>query len=654
MKLTLPWLLNNALARSLSYRSTRSLSHKMPALTAMVFLVMGWSGTIAVCLAAGSTRPKVVATTGFLADIAGQIAGPSAQVISLLPEGSDPHRYEAVPNDTKILAEADLIIQNGLNLEGWLDKIIAQAATKAIKRTASVGIEPLNDPEHAGSYDPHAWMDPLLGRVYAQNIYRALVELCPHDSIALTARWQSYDQRLWELHLESDSILKSIPERFRILATNHDAFRYFAARYRFRVISLLGTSTDADVRTSDVLHMKQVVLQNDLPCVFVEANLNPKMLQEIAKDAGCRLGPALYADSMGPPGSGADSYTGMLANNARVLAQALGSGGQALAENEDSEPVSVLWVLGMMLPALGLLAWSLRPHRLANPSLGEGRTLGGGLSLGESRTSGEGRTLGGAVHPANNDADPRLVVRELSVTYDHKSVLNAFSAEFQAGMCYGILGPNGAGKSTLFKAILGLTDSDHGEILYRNQSLESSRRRIAYVPQKGMVDWDFPATVQDIVQMGRLPWRGPGRPLGRADLRSVQEALEALELQDLRHRPLNRLSGGQQQRVFLARALAQQAETLLLDEPFVGVDAATEAKIVEILRRFTRIDGGLVLMIHHDLQRASAYFDQVLLINQRLIAQGPPDQVLVESKLLKAFSGVDPGYEDAAQYRKKR
>jgi ABC-type Mn2+/Zn2+ transport system ATPase subunit len=497
-------------------------------------------------------------------------------------------------------------------------------------------------------------MDPLLGRVYAQNIYRALVELCPHDSIALTARWQSYDQRLWELHLESDSILKSIPERFRILATNHDAFRYFAARYRFRVVTLLGTSTDADVRTSDVLHMKQVVLQNDLPCVFVEANLNPKMLQEIAKDAGCRLGPALYADSMGPPGSGADSYTGMLANNARVLAQALGSGGQSLAENEDSEPVSVLWVLGMMLPALGLLAWSLRPHRLANPSLGEGRTLGGGLSLGESRTSGEGRTLGGAVHPANNDADPRLVIRELSVTYDHKSVLNAFSAEFQAGMCYGILGPNGAGKSTLFKAILGLTDSDHGEILYRNQSLESSRRRIAYVPQKGMVDWDFPATVQDIVQMGRLPWRGPGRPLGRADLRSVQEALEALELQDLRHRPLNRLSGGQQQRVFLARALAQQAETLLLDEPFVGVDAATEAKIVEILRRFTRIDGGLVLMIHHDLQRASAYFDQVLLINQRLIAQGPPDQVLVESKLLKAFSGVDPGYEDAAQYRKKR
>ena len=646
MKLPLAWLLNNAIARSLNLQ--------MPALMAMVFLVIGWAGTIAASLAAGSTRPKVVATTGFLADIAGEIAGPSAQVISLLPQGSDPHRYEAVPNDTKILAEADLIIQNGLNLEGWLDKIIAQAATKAIKRTASVGIEPLNDPEHAGSYDPHAWMDPLLGRVYAQNIYRALVELCPHDSIALTARWQSYDQRLWELHLESDSILKSIPERFRILATNHDAFRYFAARYRFRVVTLLGTSTDADVRTSDVLHMKQVVLQNDLPCVFVEANLNPKMLQEIAKDAGCRLGPALYADSMGPPGSGADSYTGMLANNARVLAQALGSGGPALAENEDSEPVSVLWVLGMMLPALGLLAWSLRPHRLANPSLGEGRTLGGGLSLGESRTSGEGRTLGGAVHPANNDADPRLVVRELSVTYDHKSVLNAFSAEFQAGMCYGILGPNGAGKSTLFKAILGLTDSDHGEILYRNQSLESSRRRIAYVPQKGMVDWDFPATVQDIVQMGRLPWRGPGRPLGRADLRSVQEALEALELQDLRHRPLNRLSGGQQQRVFLARALAQQAETLLLDEPFVGVDAATEAKIVEILRRFTRIDGGLVLMIHHDLQRASAYFDQVLLINQRLIAQGPPDQVLVESKLLKAFSGVDPGYEDAAQYRKKR
>ena len=119
MKLTLPWLLNSALARSLSYRSTRPLSHKMPALTAIVFWVMGWSGTIAVCLAAGNTRPKVVATTGFLADIAGQIAGPSAQVISLLPQGSDPHRYEAVPNDTKILAEADLIIQTKYFMNLW-------------------------------------------------------------------------------------------------------------------------------------------------------------------------------------------------------------------------------------------------------------------------------------------------------------------------------------------------------------------------------------------------------------------------------------------------------------------------------------------------------------------------------------------------------
>ena len=634
MNLPLPWSMKMGLTHSLFHRSTKLRSLPRPALSVWVALVIGWAGMVTVGQAAEAARPQVVATTGFLADIAGQIAGPSARVISLLPQGSDPHRYEAVPNDTKILSEADLIIQNGLNLEGWLDKIIAQAAGKAIKRTASDGITPLSDPEHAGSFDPHAWMDPVLGRVYARNIYQALVELCPHDSMAIKQRWQSYDQRLLALHRESDSILKTIPERFRILATNHDAFRYFAARYGFRVVSLLGTSTDADVRTSDVLHMKQVVLQNDLPCVFVEANLNPKMLQQIAKDAGCRLGPALYADSMGPPGSGADSYTGMLASNARVLAQALGSGGfsggPGLAQKEDSEPVSVLWVLGMMLPALGFLAWSLRRPFLANPS------------------------SGGTHRLENNDTNPRLVVRDLSVTYDHKSVLNAFSAEFQAGMCYGILGPNGAGKSTLFKAILGLTDSDHGEILYRNQGLSSSRRRIAYVPQKGMVDWDFPATVQDIVQMGRLPWRGPGRPLGRADLRSVQEALEALELQDLRHRPLNRLSGGQQQRVFLARALAQQAETLLLDEPFVGVDAATEAKIVEILRRFTRIDGGLVLMIHHDLQRASAYFDQVLLINQRLIAQGTPDQVLVESNLLKAFSGVDPGYEDAAQYRHKR
>ncbi|MFM9142899.1 MAG: metal ABC transporter solute-binding protein, Zn/Mn family [Bacteroidota bacterium] len=572
-------------------------------------------------------RPRVVATTGFLADITHQIAGPSAIVISLLPQGSDPHRYDAVPNDTKILAEADLIVQNGLHLEGWLDKLITQAASKAQKVTASDGVVALNDPEHPGSYDPHAWMDPLLGRVYARNIYQALLALCPRDSSGLTRRWSAYDQRLWALHQACDSLLQSIPDKLRILATNHDAFRYFAARYRFRVVSLLGTSTDADVRTSDVLHMKQVVLQNDLPCVFVEANLNPKMLQQIAQDAGCRLGPELYADSMGPRGSGADSYTGMLSSNAKVLAASLGRNLVEAPQSKDNEPVSVLWVLGLMLPAGGFLAWSLRSSRPVH-----------------------------AVIPGPNmlDKGPRLRVQDLSVTYDRKSVLNAFSAEFNGGLCYGILGPNGAGKSTLFKAILGLNEPDHGEIEYRQGRVQASRRRIAYVPQKGMVDWDFPATVQDIVQMGRLPWRGPGRPLGRADLRSVQEALEALELEGLRHRPLNQLSGGQQQRVFLARALAQQAETLLLDEPFVGVDAATEAKIVEILRRFTRDQGGLVLMIHHDLQRANAYFDQVLLINQRLIAQGPPEQILVESNLLQAFSGVDAGYADAALYRNKR
>jgi ABC-type Mn2+/Zn2+ transport system ATPase subunit/ABC-type Zn uptake system ZnuABC Zn-binding protein ZnuA len=571
--------------------------------------------------------PRVVATTGFLADIATQIAGPSALVVSLLPQGSDPHRYDAVPNDTKRLAEADLIIQNGLNLEGWLDKLIAQAASKAQKVTASDGIAALSDPQHPGSYDPHAWMDPVLGRVYARNIYHALLTLCPDDSVNLTRRWSDYDQRLVALHEECNALLRTVPDKFRVLATNHDAFRYFAARYRFRVVSLLGTSTDADVRTSDVLHMKQVVLQNDLPCVFVEANLNPKMLQQIAQDAGCRLGPALFADSMGPPGSGADSYTGMLSSNARVLASSLGGEGAPSRTSDHSAPVSVLWVLGLMLPAGAFLAWSLRPSRSANA-----------ISTG----------------PNEDKPGPRLRVQDLSVTYDRKSVLNAFSAEFHEGLCYGILGPNGAGKSTLFKAILGLNEPDHGNIEYRQEPVRVSPRRIAYVPQKGMVDWDFPATVQDIVQMGRLPWRGPGRPLGRADLRSVHEALEALELVDLRHRPLNQLSGGQQQRVFLARALAQEAETLLLDEPFVGVDAATEAKIVEILHRFTREQGGLVLMIHHDLQRANTYFDEVLLINQRLIAQGRPEEILVESNLLKAFSGVDPGYADAAQYRNKR
>ncbi|MFM8786271.1 MAG: metal ABC transporter substrate-binding protein, partial [Bacteroidota bacterium] len=147
-------------------------------------------------------RIQVVATTGFLADIAARIAGETADVSSLLPQGSDPHRYEAVPNDTRILAQADLIIENGLHLEGWLDKLIARTAQKAHRIVATNGIVPIQDPEHADSYDPHAWMDPVLGRQYANNIFEALRRLCPRDSAGLRARWAAYDQELVDLNQE--------------------------------------------------------------------------------------------------------------------------------------------------------------------------------------------------------------------------------------------------------------------------------------------------------------------------------------------------------------------------------------------------------------------------------------------------------------------
>ncbi|MBU6193141.1 MAG: zinc ABC transporter substrate-binding protein, partial [Bacteroidetes bacterium] len=158
-------------------------------------------------------RIQVVATTGFLADIAARIAGGTAVVRSLLPQGSDPHRYEAVPNDTRILAQADLIIENGLHLEGWLDKLIARTAQKAHRIVATKGIVPIQDPEHADSYDPHAWMDPVWGRQYASNIYEALLGLCPRDSAGLRARWAAYDQELVDLNQEISGLLGHIPHQ---------------------------------------------------------------------------------------------------------------------------------------------------------------------------------------------------------------------------------------------------------------------------------------------------------------------------------------------------------------------------------------------------------------------------------------------------------
>ncbi|MFO7265933.1 MAG: metal ABC transporter ATP-binding protein [Limnochordales bacterium] len=229
-------------------------------------------------------------------------------------------------------------------------------------------------------------------------------------------------------------------------------------------------------------------------------------------------------------------------------------------------------------------------------------------------------------------------VHDLTVAYRKKPVLWGVDFALPKGQLIGLVGPNGAGKSTLLKAILQLVPAASGWIKIFGQPAATQRHRVAYVPQRESVDWDFPTDALDVVLMGRYGRLGLFRRPSKADREAALACLELVGMADYAHRQISQLSGGQQQRVFLARALAQDADIYLMDEPFAGVDATTERSIVELLRRLQR-EGKTVLVVHHDLQTVPEYFDWVVLLNMRLIAAGPTETTFTEDNLRKTYGG---------------
>jgi manganese/zinc/iron transport system ATP- binding protein len=229
-----------------------------------------------------------------------------------------------------------------------------------------------------------------------------------------------------------------------------------------------------------------------------------------------------------------------------------------------------------------------------------------------------------------------LHVEDLTVSYHERPVLWDIDLDIPPGVMAGIVGPNGAGKSTLIKAVLGLVAPAAGHVRVFGRPVAQVRQRIAYVPQRASVDWDFPADVLDVVTMGtygRLGWlRRPGRA-GRA---AAMAALERVGMQDFARRQIGALSGGQQQRVFLARALVQEADLILLDEPMAGVDAPTERAIVAVLHAL-RAEGRTIVVVHHDLATVTDYFDWLVLLNTRVIAQGPVAEVFTREALARTY-----------------
>lgn len=241
------------------------------------------------------------------------------------------------------------------------------------------------------------------------------------------------------------------------------------------------------------------------------------------------------------------------------------------------------------------------------------------------------------VVPPVATASPAIAVHNLTVSYLERPVLRSVTMEVERGQLVGIIGPNGAGKSTLLKAVLGLIDIDSGTARIYGEPINQARNRVAYVPQTSAVDWDFPVTVRDVVLMGRYGRLGWVRRPSRADRTATSESLERVGMTDFADRHIRQLSGGQQQRVFLARALCQQADVMLLDEPFAGVDAATERAIFDLFHKLTA-ERCTLLVVNHDLGVLEK-FDRLLLLNQRVIAYGPAHEVATEANIQRTYGG---------------
>jgi manganese/zinc/iron transport system ATP- binding protein len=231
-----------------------------------------------------------------------------------------------------------------------------------------------------------------------------------------------------------------------------------------------------------------------------------------------------------------------------------------------------------------------------------------------------------------------IQIHDMTIAYHRKPVLWDVDLDVPEGKLVGIVGPNGAGKSTMITSIMDLVPKASGWVKIYGEPYEKMRRSIGYVPQRESVDWDFPISALEVVTMGRYGRLGWIRRPGREDRRAAEEALDKVGMGEYANRQISQLSGGQQQRVFLARALAQDTQIYLMDEPFAGVDSATEQAIIDILMELRKQDK-TILVVHHDLQTVTRYFDWVIMLNMRVVASGPTAEVFTDENLHKTYGG---------------
>lgn len=227
-------------------------------------------------------------------------------------------------------------------------------------------------------------------------------------------------------------------------------------------------------------------------------------------------------------------------------------------------------------------------------------------------------------------------VKNLTIAYQHKKAIENINISIQPGRITGIIGPNGAGKSTLLKGIIGLIKAESGGVQVGGQSIDLIRKKIAYVEQRSAIDLTFPIKVDETVLLGTFPKLGLFKRPRKAQKEKVVECLKQVKMEDFAKRQIGNLSGGQLQRVFIARALAQEADIIFLDEPFVGIDMVSEKVIVDILKEL-RNQGKTIVIVHHDLHKTREYFDNLIILNKKLIAEGDVNDVFTTETIQKAY-----------------
>lgn len=296
---------------------------------------------------AQNERPLVLATASIFADMAENIAGDEVDIKTIVPIGGDPHIYEPTPADAKLISKADLILKNALTFEGWIEDLIESAGGDANVVTLTEGIQPIG---YKNSTDPHAWMDASNGLIYIENIKNALVELLPEKREIFEFNYGVYRKQLEDLDTYIFEQVAKIPEAKRVLVTSHDAFRYFGKRYGVQLESVIGVSTEAEAQTSDIIRLNKVIRESGIPAVFIETTVNPKLLEQIAKDNNVTIGGSLFSDSLGEPGSEAPTYLDMLKFNTDTIVKALSN--EEKVEEVPGNETGTNWIMWGVLAFL--------------------------------------------------------------------------------------------------------------------------------------------------------------------------------------------------------------------------------------------------------------------------------------------------------------